>query len=131
MQSANPNSDYDMCHVASPPASCASICGPGGIWCDFAGWTCTWDDTYFLQSKLSKGDEYSFEKNTEGDWLSDADEQEAYGVCYGVAFSKCLSTPGMTAGLCFAAIDDSDMELEWHDVHCLYRVGNTCVLRGG
>lgn len=121
--SGNPNSDYAVCHAGSPPGWCQATCGPSDTWCEFAGWICEWDDPYFLMdSGIKPGtDEMWFEQDHLG-WLSDGDASRAYGYCYGVAFGICVATnPPLT---CLTSIDDSDLALQWADVHCINASGN-------
>ena len=120
-QSLNPNSDYAICHALPSTIGCDYEYGPGGVWCDFAGWACEWDDEFFLDAPEVKAGEFEgtfvSEVSLTNAYMSSEDEADAFDLCYEIAFQQCNTVN--SAFTCLGLIDTSGMSLIWWDEHCV------------
>ncbi len=131
-QSQNPHSAYAVCHGSNPEPSCWYECGPNGIFCDFAGWECTWDDPNFIQiiDVKPNGDgtsTWSFEQDASG-YLSDCHETRAINK----SRLRAAEIAGGDLLLALGAQNVSTLSCVWRDQYCVeLQDAYTCKVYGG
>lgn len=139
-ESANPNSDYAVCHGNSPPGWCLASCGPNDTWCEFAGLSCTSESAFFEEipgvkpgSGEMRTEQCTSDGGTTWDWCDDSSSDESSMEAYYMDLSSeaCNAEFGLPIATCVALINfEGGISCNWSDFHCTYYSSGTCLQRG-